>query len=532
MAEHDTFTYHVKKSSNDQTNTTVHSLITQERTQKLELLIHLISNLTETLVVCGPEGIGKTTLLKVLQEREVGSWLYCLIQGNAELSFEEIQANIARAINQDESHQQDQSLTRIFGQFTSQNKKIVLIIDDAGDLVPGLITAIIHYAVANPVLRVIFVLTHDEFYVKNRSDRAIDDCHSIEISPLSEKQCGEFLQHLSIQPGSHMSLNEVNDSMAENIYRETHGIPGRIISELSGLTDSKAGENSLRFLGAAVAVLITIALGFQWFSSSKNPDKEKITSAAVDQKAVNVEPAQPQPQQIPPPALPIINPDERSVETDHETPLPEQKPNNIEDSEQYEVGNAIDNSVDLEPLSVAKNPEAVNTIAIDQKMKNRLHNNDIEQKVAESMIIDKGKPWQPDLDHTVNKVIEPSEPEKSEVIQSQKKPVQDLAVPEEKPIKPAIAESDGRRWLMTQPADNYTLQLMVLSKPQSITDLLKKHQLSGKGIRYIKTVSNGKERLILFYGSFASSTLANTARQSLPPEFQDSYPRKISAMKQ
>ncbi|MGZ8903843.1 MAG: AAA family ATPase, partial [Methylobacter sp.] len=150
MAEHDTFTYHVKKSANDQTNTTVHSLITQERTQKLELLIHLISNLTQTLVVCGPEGIGKTTLLKVLQEREVTSWLYCPVQGNAGLSFEEIQANIAKVVNQDEPHKQGQSVTRVFGQFTNQNKKIVLIIDDAGDLVPGLITAIIQYAAANP----------------------------------------------------------------------------------------------------------------------------------------------------------------------------------------------------------------------------------------------------------------------------------------------------------------------------------------------------------------------------------------------
>ncbi|MDD5579966.1 MAG: ATP-binding protein [Methylobacter sp.] len=530
MAEHDTFTYHVKKSSNDQTHTTVHSLITQERTQKLELLIHLISNLTQTLVVCGPKGIGKTTLLKVLQEREVTSWFYCPIQGNAELSFEEIQANIARVVNQTESYKQDQSLTRIFGQLTSQNKKIVLIIDDAGDLVPGLITAITQYAAANPVLRVIFVLTHDELYVKNRSDQTIDDCHLIEIPPFSEKQCGEFLQHLSTQPGSHVSLNAINESTVENIYRETHGVPGRIISELAGLTDNKPGENSIRFLGTAVAVLVAITLGFQWFSSAKNPDKEKITPVAVDQKVLNVESAQPQ--LISPPALALINPGEQPVEITHETPLPERKPGNTDDSEHYEVDDAIDNSIGLKPLPITKNkPGTVNMIAIDQDIKNRLHKNDIESKAAESLIIDKEKPGQADLNHAVNKV-EPSEPEKPEIIQPQQKPVKDSAVPEEEPIKPAIAESEGRRWLMTQPAENYTLQLMVLSKPQSITDLLKKYQLSGKDIRTIKTVSNGKERLIVFYGSFASSTLANKARQSLPPEFQNSYPRKINAMKQ
>ncbi len=77
MVENDTFTYHVKKPLIDQKSRAVHSLISQERTRKLELLIHLISNSRQALVVCGPEGIGKSTLLKVLQERKVESWLYC-----------------------------------------------------------------------------------------------------------------------------------------------------------------------------------------------------------------------------------------------------------------------------------------------------------------------------------------------------------------------------------------------------------------------------------------------------------------------
>ncbi len=101
MVENDTFTYHVKKPLIDQKSRVIHSLITQERTRKLELLIHLISNSRQALVVCGPEGIGKSTLLKILQERKVESWLYCLVQGNADLSFEKIQEQIAQAIKQD-----------------------------------------------------------------------------------------------------------------------------------------------------------------------------------------------------------------------------------------------------------------------------------------------------------------------------------------------------------------------------------------------------------------------------------------------
>ena len=62
------------------------------------------------------------------------------------------------------------------------------------------------YAAKNPVLRVVFVLTHDDLDVKITSDSAIDDCHLIEIPSLSEKQCGDFLQYLATKPHSQKNI--------------------------------------------------------------------------------------------------------------------------------------------------------------------------------------------------------------------------------------------------------------------------------------------------------------------------------------
>jgi len=266
MAGNDAFTYQVREPFIDQKNRVFHSLITRERTRKLELLIHLISNSRHPLVVCGPEGIGKSTLLKVLQERRIESWLYYLVQGNKDSSFEKIQEQLAQVIKQD---QQVQSLSGVFRLAERQHKKIVLMIDEAGHLAPGLINTIIEYAAKNPVLRVIFVLTHDDLDVKDSSDNAIDDCHLIEIPPLSEKHCGEFLQYLAIKPRSQLALNEISDDMIEAVYRETQGIPGRIIAEFPGLKATNQGDNSLRILVAAVAGLIALALVIQWFSASE-----------------------------------------------------------------------------------------------------------------------------------------------------------------------------------------------------------------------------------------------------------------------
>ena len=120
MEENDTLSYHVKRPLIDQKSRVFDSLITQERTRKLELLIHLIANSRQSLIVCGPEGIGKSTMLKVLQERERDSWLYCLVQCNADLSFEKIEEQITRVIDRDTQNPQSQVLSGAFKRIESQ----------------------------------------------------------------------------------------------------------------------------------------------------------------------------------------------------------------------------------------------------------------------------------------------------------------------------------------------------------------------------------------------------------------------------
>ena len=289
MVENDSFTYPVKKSLSEETNVVDRSLITQERSEKLELVIHLVSKLTQAIVVCGPEGIGKTRLLKILQEREIELWRCCSIMGNADLNLEKIQDIIANTLLQDKSDKKTSSfLSRAYAQLESQHKNLVLLIDDAGFLAPGLINKIIDYAATNPALRVIFSLTHDDLYLKNRSDSAIDNCLFVEMPPLSEKECWEFLQYLSKNSRSRLPFTSIDESRVEAIYRETHGIPGRIIAEVPVLAKSRKDENSLWILIAAVVGLVAIALGIQWYSSTKNNNTELSSPVTVDKKTSGI----------------------------------------------------------------------------------------------------------------------------------------------------------------------------------------------------------------------------------------------------
>jgi DamX protein len=612
MVDDDTFTYHVKQQPADQINKPAPSLITKERTQKLDLLIHLLSNLTQALVVCGPEGIGKTTLLKILQERKAESWRYCLIQGNAAVSFEAIQEQLLRA----------QSVQSVSGQSAGQYKQVVLIIDNAGALVPGLIAAIIQYAAASPVLRVVFALTHDELQVKRVSDRAIDDCHIIEIPSLSEKQCGDFLQHLSTKPYANVSFKAIGDNMVAHIYRETHGVPGRIIDEISGLSSGAKQGGKLKWvLVLAVAAAIAIAVGVQWLISSKDNAKKAMAPVAVEQKANNAEAAPPRPETqimlpLPPakdggrdssrqfsafppsmevrsaaigttarmqeveqrieqlPMEPMRSPVQQSANEAKDTLEPLGEGNVNGDNRQSgtlkakpeAAGLAADkplasdashpsaiapvsvqspadpkplggeqdkskrpeltkpvNSVEppaAQNLAVKDQPVPAATVEVVQKP-DKKQADSAQQKTADPVWASQEKLKPAELKKTLNSV-EPFTP--SQVPQ---KPVTTAAIPEQQTIETATPQQTAPATSLPPSADNFTLQLMVLSKQSSADDILKKYPALGPDIRIIRTIAKGKGMFILEYGSYPDAISANKAKESLPFEFHKALVRKI-----
>ncbi|KJV06664.1 AAA family ATPase [Methylocucumis oryzae] len=254
MVETDTFTYSKKKPDLQQTPEQL-LLITPERSQKLDLLIHLITNLPQALVVCGPKGIGKTALLNALLDRKLDNWLYCQVSANAELSFESLQERLNQVFKSGKQSSLSQELLRI----QSINRKLVLLIDNAGSLVPGLFTAIIQFAWANPALRIVFAMTPDDVHVKSSTDHLINDCHFVEIPPLSEPQCGVFLQQLAVKSWPQLPLGAINEELTRQVYTETHGIPGQIIAALPALTKRKRSISSFAWLMMAVVVLVGLA---------------------------------------------------------------------------------------------------------------------------------------------------------------------------------------------------------------------------------------------------------------------------------
>lgn len=104
------FTDHASSKPALSTRSSEFSLITKERSQKLELLIHLISNLKQSLVICGPSGIGKTTLLNEFKKLNNDIWPIYTIQASPDLSFESVQDQLCKFLIQSYSEYRNHEL--------------------------------------------------------------------------------------------------------------------------------------------------------------------------------------------------------------------------------------------------------------------------------------------------------------------------------------------------------------------------------------------------------------------------------------
>ncbi|MGR9105636.1 MAG: ATP-binding protein, partial [Gammaproteobacteria bacterium] len=188
-------------------------LLSNERSQKFDLLVHLISNIPDGIVICGPKGIGKSTMLDLLQAAKPENWLLCRISATNSTGFDDIMTTLANSFgaNGGKPHPQspNECLDLKLKQIRGSDQILVLLLDDAGEMAPGVISVVCQYAVSNPALRPVFTMTADRLHLTMSSDPAIANCQVIEIPPLSESQCGEFLKNLSGKPGALISFRAV-----------------------------------------------------------------------------------------------------------------------------------------------------------------------------------------------------------------------------------------------------------------------------------------------------------------------------------
>lgn len=506
MSASDSLIYQKKLLNVQQSKASIKSLISVERAQKLDLLIHLISNLSQPLIVCGPLGIGKSMLLDVLRETKKDAWPICSIVASSAMSFESVREQFSRQLMQIEGELAGENLAACLSYFQQKNQKIVLTIDDAGLLMPGLITSLIEFADANESIRLVLALTHDELHLKTSSDKIIDECHFIEIPPLNRKQCGTFLQNLSAQPSAGISFNAVTEVLIDNLYSQTHGIPGRIIAELPNLSNYQS-RNGVKWSFVLFSAGLLIAMGWLLYASKPTPPKNKPLriESAVSKNPVEVNVS-----------MPVL---------DAHKLRPEPESADIVEARAYGQDEVI----------MAAQVKEMAATAVDEQEEPAPSGKvaGIETKISEQTQVSQSlspSASLPESSIPVEKILNEGSPAKA-VEEKITEPMQpDVPVSFAAPIADVAEQSDGKAWLKEQLPKNYTYQLMVLSQRQSAMAVLKKYPALSDGIKIVEVSRQNKRQYILLYGSYKTTKQAEQAKKFLPAALRQAWLRRFSVL--
>ena len=438
------------------------ALISVERTEKLELIAHLLSNVQQGLILCGPIGIGKSTLLSLLQDRLAGQWRIAWLQGVATLNFERIVSQLGHFLGQTQT---DQTTNLEQLRNACSRQQTLLIIDDAGELAAGLLDELSAFAESATGLQLVLAMTYDDYHIKRITDKLIDDLHFIELPPLNPKECGEFLLHLATPPQSLFPRQTLTEHLIAELYRDTHGIPGRILDKIPAIKHNRRRKKTkigsqlvitFALLGVAAAVSIFLpAFSIPDLLSMDQPEQTTIVTE-----------------------IPVFTA-ENSTETTEiavtskDTVIVQSSPLNQPNSE-------------IKPASEALNPPATDTAETDH------------EPVVILPVTDK--------------------PEPPPAVQAQ---VLRSATATQTTVKP-LPESDDNAWIMAQAAENYTLQVMVLGDKAAVDRFLKKYADYHKHLKYYLSNKNAQQKFVLIYGSFKNLSEARTAKTQLPFEFKQS----------
>lgn len=163
------------------------------RTGKLDLLLHLLANLPRPILVLGPSGSGKTSLFRQVQSRALENWTTCYLVASQNFSLDWICTQMLEVLRpgprSGPEATPEAQLEAELARLAKQNGRLILLVDDAGHLLPGLLGAICQFVRMHPEIQLAFALRPEDLPQKATSDPlALADAHVIEVSPWQPEQ--------------------------------------------------------------------------------------------------------------------------------------------------------------------------------------------------------------------------------------------------------------------------------------------------------------------------------------------------------
>ncbi len=450
-----------------------------ECTQKLDLLVHIIINLQNCLILKGKRGIGKSTFLKTVLTRKINKHELYLIKANHEMSFETVQSELLRIISTSYQLDMHNSIAEVLDIYAQEGKSLVLLIDDAGCLVSGLLSTLITYADQYKALRLVFTLTPSEYDEKQKIEKIESNCQVMSLSGLTLKQTELLICQLVMSGNSPYTMKEVDVAFIKKIYNITLGNP-REISQLILSTEKNTLNNLSVFMGVILMVVIfLIVMNRYLLSEPEQVSKKELMTHIKVVTEQNV------PDPVAQDTLKQVHKIKSMTFEQETTDILNLKHSTLPIKEEIKSSSVTMSSILEKKKRIEEQDESLPIV----KAGNKFEKVTLTRPVVKVTKLDES-----------NKIKSHSSPE----------------------------SGDSYQWILSKKGSNYTLQLMVLSTKKKLLAVQKKYLKLGYKTFYI--TKNAKKSLsyILFYGDFQTLSEAKMQVKKLPKELRKAWPRKIS----
>ncbi len=490
----------------------------------IEKLIHLSRFGNLLTLVLGDNGSGKSTLLENFVSTLEDNCLVCHIDAQPLLSIEQLFQEVINAFAGESTFTGIPLTARQYEEWAEQLPVIsgnrLVIIDDAETLSCSVLQELcklsaMQQSKETPHLHLILFGNYDLNITLEQAVQGIltdDGIYVIGLPALGKEESVEWLEYLI----ANEEIEFLDDTeLFDDILKEGKGNLARIKEEVFDLMDrnEKLGPyqdppqrwkiSVIGYWFGTLTIVILSVLGVLFFQdeiielSKFSTDKDEIENSESNQiinaskaNAVN-QPANEEPVAV----LNLAKPAEKLSDTD-EVP-----------SENFQP-----QATELTDYSSKQN----NTTGISSEDEDRQYEN-LSNINTQTISASESLTEQSIPDPVVVEPLDESEVEDAKLNPDSHVPV---LLPENEAANSSIVTgfefSIDEQFLLSEPDSNYVVQLIGLSKEDSIKEFFEEHPL--QDLRYYRSILNSKPWFIIVMGSFVDIKSATVARAQLPSE--------------
>ena len=505
-------------------------LISPARQQKFELLLSLIKTQQQSLIVCGPEGIGKTTLLNRLAKSSNKRQLWNYVECEASLTLSEIVTHLSSVLSLRNERDSSTKTLKIAQKLVAQLNKIsanghsvMLILDDVGQLQAGVITKLLTFARQCKGLQLILSITPNDFFIKRITDYVIDECYVVEIPPLTEQEIEVFAQNYIQDNRGLKGIESIPQTVATEIYHRSQGIPGLAVQEIVGMNpqaSNLSGEfkpSHLLWLGLLGLIGLSIWGGLSYLGKYGNHSADanyvELTNAPPPVIGTNTILEQSEVDE----AVKIVN-NQRTVSqsgtNDGELPDPP-------------VISVLPTTEDILNSTLADDVVSLSEHVI--KLEPTVESEETALAVEKVPRLQQTK--SPGQLNIVNSLSTHKEQAQQPLIQQKSVIANQDEI--ELPPKTTAQQSQfngihGPDWILLQNNNFYTLQLMASSERNILQLYIKQMSALRDQSAYYQMKRNGKNWYGLIYGIYPTADAAKSATKQLPDSLGKPFMQQIN----